>query len=164
MYMFVKSLVKALHSLIIETIIFTSGVRSAEVNSNAAVYLAGECVKLVCEAMVHLAKVEEKDEYVEKALRELENAKNLFKSVVTGERSTDTIRICISYGVENRNVFILDLAHNHIHKAIDLLKKSRNFEMYREILELLAIARRESAPITLYRLAYDISRKITFEK
>lgn len=162
--MFVRSLVKALHSLIMETIIFTSGVRSAEINSDAAVSLAGECVKLVTEAMVHLLSVEEKDEYVKKALRELENAKELFKSVITGERSTDTIRRCISYGVENRNIFILDLAHSHIHKAIDLLKKSRNCEIYRDALEFLTIARRESAPTTLYRLAYEMSRKTVFEK
>ncbi|MEM2849247.1 MAG: hypothetical protein QXI36_03115, partial [Candidatus Bathyarchaeia archaeon] len=77
---------------------------------------------------------------------------------------TDTIRRCISYGVENRNIFILDLAHSYIHKAIDLLKKSRNCEIYCDILELLTIARRESAPATLYRLAYEMSRKTTFEK
>ncbi|MBS7611705.1 hypothetical protein KEJ27_05800 [Candidatus Bathyarchaeota archaeon] len=162
--MSVKSFVKALHSLIMEAIIFISGVRSAEVNSNAAVSLAGECVKLVSEAIGNLVNVEEKDEHVEKALKELENAKELFKSVITGERSTDTVRKCISYGVENRNIFILDLAHSHIHKAIDLLKKSRNCEVYRDVLELLTIARRESAPTTLYRLAYEMSRKTTFEK
>ncbi|MBS7618125.1 hypothetical protein KEJ25_05940 [Candidatus Bathyarchaeota archaeon] len=162
--MSVKSFVKALHSLIMEAIIFISGVRSAEVNSNAAVSLAGECVKLVSEAIGNLVNVEEKDEHVEKALKELENAKELFKSVITGERSTDTVRKCISYGVENRNIFILDLAHSHIHKAIDLLKKSRNCEVYRDVLELLTIARRESAPTTLYRLTYEMSRKTTFEK
>ncbi len=162
--MSVKSFLKALHSLITETIIFTSGVRSAEVNSSAAVFLAGECVKLVSEAIGNLVNMEEKDEYVEKAIKELENAKELFKSVITGERPTDVVRKCISYGVENRNIFILDLAHSRIHKSIELLKKSRNCEAYRNILELLTITRRESAPTTLYRLAYEMSRKAIFEK
>jgi len=147
-----------------EAIVFTSGVRLAEVDGSAAVSLAGECVKLVSDAIAQLVNTTEKDEYVEEALRELENSKELFKSVITGERSTQTIKRCISYGLEDRNIFILDLAHSHVHKAIDLLKKSKNCNMYRGVLELLTTARRESAPTTLYRLAYEMHKRGGFEK
>jgi|YelNatPaOPRAMG01_1025707.scaffolds.fasta_scaffold00131_44 hypothetical protein len=157
----VKSLIKALHSIAMEAIVFTSGVRLAEVDSSAAISLAGECLKLVSDAIaqLQLMNMTEKDEYVEEALRELENSKELFKSVITGERSTQTIKRCISYGLENRNIFILDLAHSHVHKAIDFLKKSKNCNLYRDVLELLTTARRESAPTTLYRLAYEMRKK-----
>ncbi len=157
--MSVKSLAKALHSIIMEVIVFTSGVRLAEVDSSAAVSLAGECIKLVSDAIAQLVNTTEKDEYVEEALRELENSKELFKSVITGERSTQTIKRCISYGLEDRNIFILDLAHSHVHKAIDLLKKSKNCNLYRDVLELLTTARRESAPTTLYKLAYEMHKR-----
>jgi hypothetical protein len=162
--MSVKSFVKALHNIIMEAIVFTSGVRLAEVDSSAAVSLAGECVKLVSEAIAQLINTTEKDECVEKALGELENSRELFKSVVTGERSTDIIRRCVSYGVEDRNIFILDLAHSHVHKAIELLKKSKNCGVYRDVLDVLTTARRESAPATLYRLAYEMYGKTVFEK
>lgn len=157
--MSLRKIIGVLRSLIMETIVFTSGIRSAEADNSAAILLAGECIKHVSEAIVHLSSVEWRDEYVERAIKELKNAKELFKSVITGEQSPDIIRRCVFYGIENRSSLILDIAHNHVHRAIDLLRKSENCRVYSDVLELLTKARRESAPTTLYRLAYEISKK-----
>jgi hypothetical protein len=149
---------KVIHSLFSETAVFMSGVQLAEAHPEAAISLARTCMKLVIEAMELLRSQEERDEYIEKACNELEIAKDLFASVVLGESSSAISRRFVPEGAEDKRVLILDIAHSHTHRAIDSLKKSKNFELYHELLELLSKARRDSAPTTLYRLAYKMAK------
>lgn len=149
---------KVLRSLISETVIFISGIQLAEAYPEAAISLARTCMNLVSKARKHLKSEEKRDEYVEKACDELEIAMNLFMSVILGKPASAIARRHIPQGAEDSRVLILDIAHSHTHKAIDFLKKSKNFERDRETLHLLSKARRESAPTTLYKLAYKISR------
>lgn len=61
-------------------------------------------------------------------------------------------------GFGDKRVLLLDIAHSYTHRAIESLKKSENFESYREVLNLLSKARRKSAPTMLYELAYTIAK------
>lgn len=155
---FIEKCRTVLRSLFSETVVFMSAVQLAEVHPEAAVSLARMCMNLVVEAMGHVRDQEKRDEYVEKALNELEIARDLFASVILGEPVSAIARRFIPQGSEDRRVLILDTAHSHTHRAIDSLKKSKNFGLYHELLQLLSKARRESAPTTLYRLAYKMAR------
>jgi len=148
---------KMLRSLISETIVFVAGVEMAEAHPEAAVSLARACMELVNEAMKQISSLEGRDEHLERAYGELGIASELFKSVIAGEPVSLTAKRAIPQGAEGRRILILDIAHSHTHRAIDALRKSRNFESYHELLHLLGKARRESAPTTLYRLAYEMA-------
>jgi len=148
---------RVLHSLISETIVFVAGVEIAEAHPEAAVSLARTCLELVGEAMVQLTGSERREQ-VEEAYEELKIARELFKLVVTGEPVPIACRKYVPQGAEERKILVLDIAHSHTHRAIDSLKKSKNFEFYHEPLKLLSKARRDSAPTTLYKLAYEMAR------
>jgi len=154
----IKGCRRVLGSLISETVVFMAGVELAEDHPEAAVSLARTCMELVGEAMVQFVSSERCDEYVKRAYDELKIARELFKSVVIGEPVSIVAKKLIPQGVEERKVLILDIAHSHVHRAIDSLKKSKSLELYHEPLQLLSKARRESAPTTLYRLAYEMAR------
>jgi len=145
-----------LRSLISETVVFVAGVEMAEAHPEAAVSLARACMELVNEAMKQISSLEGRDEHLERAYEELEIAGELFKSVIVGEPASPIAKRAISQGAEGRQVLILDIAHSHTHRAIDSLRKSKNFESHYELLHILGKARRESAPTTLYRLAYEM--------
>lgn len=136
-----------------------SGVQLAEAHPEVAISLARTCRNLVSEAMEHLDSREIRDEYLEKACDELEIARDLFTSVILGEPASTIARRNIPRGTEDNKVLILDIAHSHTHRAIDYLKESKNFALYHEPLQLLSKARRESAPTTLYKLAYEMARR-----
>jgi len=155
---FIEKCKRVLHLLISETIVFTSGVQLAETHPEAAISLSKACVKLVSEAMGYLRNCEKMDEYIKKACNELEIAKDLFMSVISGEPASVVAMKFIPRGAEDNRVLVLDIAHSHTHKAIDFLKNSENFESNFEVLNLLSEARRESAPTTLYKLAYKMAR------
>ena len=105
-----------------------------------------------------LRSQERRDEYLERACNELEIAKDLFASAILGESSSAIARRFVPEGAEDRRVLILDIANSHTHRAIDSLKKSKNLQLYQELLELLSKARRDSAPTTLYRLACKMAK------
>jgi len=155
---FIKGCRRVLRSLISETVVFVAGVEMAEDRPEAAVSLARTCMELVTEAMVQLSNSMIRDEHVERAYEKLEIARELFKSVVTGEPVSTVARKYAPQGTEERKILILDIAHSHTHRAIDILKKSKNFELYHETLQLLSKGRRDSAPTTLYRLAYEMAK------
>ncbi len=155
---FIEKCGNILRSLIAESAVFVAGVEMAEVHPEAAVSLARTCIELISEAMIQLSNSERRDEHLERAYEELEMARELFKSVVVGEPVSIIARKHVPQGAEGRKILILDIAHSHTHRAIDELKKSKNFELYHEPLQLLSRARRESAPTTLYRLAYEMAR------
>jgi len=148
---------RVLRSLISETIVFVAGVEIAEAHPEAAVSLARTCMELVGEAIAQLSD-SERSEHVEEAYEELKIARELFKLVVTGEPVPIAYGRYIPQGAEERKILVLDIAHSHTHRAIDSLKKSKNFELYHEPLKLLSKARRDSAPTTLYKLAYEMAR------
>jgi len=155
---FIEKCRKVLHSLISETVVFMSGVQLAEAHPEAAISLARTCMNLVSEVREQLRAQERRDKYLEKASEELEIARYLFMSVIVGEPVSTIARMNIPRGSEDNKVLILDIAHSHTHRAIDSLRKSKNFESYHESLQLLSKARRDSAPTTLYRLAYRMAR------
>ena len=154
---FIEKCRKVLHPLISETIVFMSGVQLAEAHPEAAISLARTCMNLVSEVREQLRAQERRDKYLEKASEELEIARCLFMSVIVGEPASTIARMNIPKGSEDNKVLILDIAHSHTHRAIDSLKKSKNFESYHEPLQLLSKARRDSAPTALNRLAYRIA-------
>ncbi|MBS7609822.1 hypothetical protein KEJ36_05645 [Candidatus Bathyarchaeota archaeon] len=147
-----------LRFLVRETIVFTTGVELAEANPEAAVLLAKTCMGLVAEAMEQLKGLGE-DEEIVRAYKELEKARDLFASAVVGEPISFIARRSIPQGAEGRRVLILDIAHSHTHRAIDMLRRSKKLESYEAPLGLLSKARRESAPTTLYRLAYELAQQ-----
>jgi len=148
---------RALHFLFSEAVVFVSGVQLAEKHPEAAIYLASRCLKLVCEAMECLSR-RLSDEFIEKAYEDLSIARDLFASVVEGEPVSLSVIRLVPRGFGDRRVLLLDIAHSYTHRAINSLKKSKNFESYREALSLLSKARRESAPTTLYEFAYMIAK------
>ncbi len=155
---FIEGCRRVLRSLISETVVFVAGVERAEAHPEAAVSLARTCLELVNEAMRQISGPEGGDEHLERAYGELEIARELFKSVIVGEPVSFIARRAVPQGAEGRRVLILDIAHSHTHRAIDALRKSKNFESCQELLHILGKARRESAPTTLYRLAYEMAR------
>jgi len=152
---FIEGCRRVLRSLISETVVFVAGVEMAEAHPETAVSLARTCMELVNEAMRQISSPEGRDEHLEKAYGELGIARELFKSVIVGEPVSPIAKRAIPQGAEGRRILILDIAHSHTHRAIDSLRKSKNFESYQELLHILGKARRESAPTTLYRLAYE---------
>lgn len=149
---------RALRSLITETVVFTAGVRLAEAHPEASISLARACLSLVSEAMGQLSGLGEKDASLQETYEELEVARDLFASILVGESVSPIARKTFPGGVGGRGILILDIAHSHVHRAIDLLRRSKDLEPYREPLRLLSEARRESAPTTLYKLAYEVAR------
>lgn len=147
-----------LRSLVREAIVFTAGVELAEADPEAAIRLAKTCMELVAEAMEQLKGLGE-DQEIMRAFRELEKARDLFMSVVTGEPASFIAKRSIPQGAEGRRILILDIAHSHTHRAIDMLRHSKRLESYEAPLGLLSRARRESAPTTLYRLAYELAKQ-----
>ncbi|MGQ9515426.1 MAG: hypothetical protein ACUVTL_10350 [Thermoproteota archaeon] len=154
---FIEKCRMALRSFLREAIVFAAGVEIAEAHPEAAILLARNCGEILEEAISHLSSQEERDSNFERALGELEVARDLFKSVVEGGPISPAARRAIPLELEGRRILILDAAHSHTHRAIDLLASSKGFEGYHEILKLLSRARRDSAPTTLYRIACDMA-------
>lgn len=155
---FIEGCRRVLRSLISETVVFVVGVEVAETHPETTVSLARTCMELVNEALGQIGDSEGGDGHLERAYGELEIARELFKSVIVGELVSPIARRAIPQGAEGRRILILDIAHSHTHRAIDSLRKSKDFESYQELLQILGKARRESAPTTLYRLAYEIAK------
>lgn len=144
---FFKAVVRALRSLISEAIVFTTGVMAAEKAPNVAATLAKKCGSHVKNALNFLAIVidETDDEHLKRARGQLIKAGELFESVVLEVASPRS----------GKPVYLLDCAHSEVHEAIKTISRSPLAIELTDILDLLQQAREQSAPMTLYRLAYE---------
>lgn len=142
-----EAIARALRSLTFEAMIFTVGVMAAEKSPEVAATLAKKCGSHVKNALNSLTILtdETDDDHLKHARGQLIMAGELFESVI--------LEVASPRG--GKPVYLLDCAHSEVHKAIKTISRSPLASELKDILNLLQQAREDSAPMSLYRLAYE---------
>lgn len=141
------ALTRALRFLTLEVMVFTMGVMAAENSPEVAATLAKKCVSHIKNALDALTVLMDEidDEHLKHAREQLVMAGELFESVI--------FEVASPRG--GKPVYLLDCAHSEVHEAIKTISRSPVASELRDILDLLQQAREDSAPMSLYRLAYE---------
>jgi len=129
-----------------------------EENRLASILIAREVLVRVSEIITTLRHVyeESSDHQIKRAIDELEIAHKLLIEIAHNDVSD--IRILRTHGYKEVSYpLLLDDAHHHIHNSITELRKSTQLnEKLKEILRVLEKARRDTAPMELYKKAYQL--------
>jgi len=158
-----SKLLNAIKALVMSGYLVCLYEKAPEENRLASILIAREVLVRVSEAMVELQQVyeESKEHQVKRAMNELEKARKLLNEIVYGNITDVNVLKTYSYR-EVSYPLLLDDAHHHIHNSITELRKSKQLdERLREILIILERARRDTAPMELYKRAFQILKGST---
>jgi len=156
-----SQLLKAIKMLVMSSYLVCLYEKVPEENRLASILIAREVLMRISEVMLALECVykELRDIHVKRAIEELHVAYKLLNEIAYGNVSD--VRVLRRYSYREVSYpLLLDDAHHHIHNSITELRKSRSLdERLKRVLQILEKARRDTAPMELYKRAYELLKE-----